>query len=151
MAQHLFGSENFVAFYLSAGVISSFVSLLIKSRTGSMIPSLGASGAIIGLMAFIGFAMPELQVGIPFLPMRFDIKDAIWWVRFHGSSIISRSSAICADICYWQMNWHLLLANELTFIIGKCTYICYWQIRLHLSLLNVLTFIIDKCAYICYW
>jgi len=65
---HLFGTEQFLALYLSSGVISSFASYFYKVmvvRSGS---SLGASGAILGILASCCVARPDLQLMIVFLP-----------------------------------------------------------------------------------
>ncbi|XP_054168606.1 presenilins-associated rhomboid-like protein, mitochondrial [Oppia nitens] len=64
----LFGVEQFVALYLSSGVISSYGSYMTKvllKRSGS---SLGASGAILGILASCCIARPDLELVIIFLP-----------------------------------------------------------------------------------
>ncbi|XP_036139361.1 presenilins-associated rhomboid-like protein, mitochondrial [Monomorium pharaonis] len=63
------GKEQFVALYLSSGVISSFVSNVYK--TVFRIPgySLGASGAILGIIGFVCTQYPDIRLSIIFLPM----------------------------------------------------------------------------------
>ncbi|XP_025065579.1 presenilins-associated rhomboid-like protein, mitochondrial isoform X2 [Alligator sinensis] len=63
------GQEQFMAVYLSAGVFSSFVSYVSKMVTGRFDPSLGASGAIMTVLAAVCTKMPEVQLAIVFLPM----------------------------------------------------------------------------------
>ncbi|XP_039617857.1 presenilins-associated rhomboid-like protein, mitochondrial [Polypterus senegalus] len=65
----LLGQEQFMAVYLSAGVISTFVSYLCKTATGRFGPSLGASGAIMTILAAVCTKMPEAKLAIIFLPM----------------------------------------------------------------------------------
>ncbi|XP_056276989.1 presenilins-associated rhomboid-like protein, mitochondrial isoform X2 [Pseudoliparis swirei] len=65
----LLGKEQFLAFYLSAGVISTMVSYMCKAATGRLHPSLGASGAIMAVLAAVCTKMPEAKMGIIFLPM----------------------------------------------------------------------------------
>ncbi|XP_042651501.1 presenilins-associated rhomboid-like protein, mitochondrial [Tyto alba] len=65
----LLGCEQFVAVYLSAGVISTFVSYVAKMATGRFEPSLGASGAIMTVLAAVCTKMPEAKLAIIFLPM----------------------------------------------------------------------------------
>ncbi|KAJ8397246.1 hypothetical protein AAFF_G00440800 [Aldrovandia affinis] len=65
----LLGPEQFIAVYLSAGVISTFVSYLAKTATGRLGPSLGASGAIMAVLAAVCTKMPEAKLAIIFLPM----------------------------------------------------------------------------------
>ncbi|KAK7156011.1 hypothetical protein R3I94_006166 [Phoxinus phoxinus] len=66
---NMMGKEQFVAVYLSAGVISSFVSYLGKTGMGRFGPSLGASGAIMTVLAAVCTKMPEAKMAIIFLPM----------------------------------------------------------------------------------
>ncbi|XP_033618592.1 presenilins-associated rhomboid-like protein, mitochondrial [Fukomys damarensis] len=49
----ILGQEQFLAVYLSAGVISNFVSYVCKVATGRYGPSLGASGAIMTVLAAV--------------------------------------------------------------------------------------------------
>lgn len=68
-AVSMLGREQFVAVYLSAGVISCFVSYACKMATGRFGPSLGASGAIMAVLAAVCTKMPEAKLSIIFLPM----------------------------------------------------------------------------------
>ncbi|KAJ8357846.1 hypothetical protein SKAU_G00206400 [Synaphobranchus kaupii] len=65
----LLGPEQFMAVYMSAGVISTLVSYVSKTATGRLGPSLGASGAIMAVLAAVCTKMPEAKLGIIFLPM----------------------------------------------------------------------------------
>uniref|UniRef100_F7CUM8 Presenilin-associated rhomboid-like protein, mitochondrial n=1 Tax=Callithrix jacchus TaxID=9483 RepID=F7CUM8_CALJA len=66
---NLLGQEQFMAMYLSAGVISNFVSYVCKVATGRYGPSLGASGAIMTVLAAVCTKMPEGRLAIIFLPI----------------------------------------------------------------------------------
>ncbi|XP_030630358.1 presenilin-associated rhomboid-like protein A, mitochondrial [Chanos chanos] len=65
----MLGREQFLAVYLSAGVFSTFVSYVCKTATGRLGPSLGASGAIMAVLAAVCTKMPEAKLGIILLPM----------------------------------------------------------------------------------
>ncbi|XP_033005837.1 presenilins-associated rhomboid-like protein, mitochondrial [Lacerta agilis] len=65
----LLGREQFMAAYLSAGVFSTFVSYFCKTVTGRFGSSLGASGAIMMVLAAVCTKMPEARLAIIFLPM----------------------------------------------------------------------------------
>uniref|UniRef100_A0A8P4GQ80 rhomboid protease n=1 Tax=Dicentrarchus labrax TaxID=13489 RepID=A0A8P4GQ80_DICLA len=65
----LLGKEQFLAVYLSAGVISTMVSYTCKTVTGRLHPSLGASGAVMAVLAAVCTKVPEAKLGILFLPM----------------------------------------------------------------------------------
>ncbi|KAL7401417.1 hypothetical protein ABVT39_027856 [Epinephelus coioides] len=68
-AVSMLGREQFMAVYLSAGVISTFASYVCKTATGRFGPSLGASGAIMAVLAAVCTKMPEAKLSIIFLPM----------------------------------------------------------------------------------
>lgn len=65
---HLFGKENFMALYFSSGVVSTFASYAYKVATHSLAPSLGASGAILGILASACIERPDIKLMIIFLP-----------------------------------------------------------------------------------
>uniref|UniRef100_A0A3B3VT81 rhomboid protease n=1 Tax=Poecilia latipinna TaxID=48699 RepID=A0A3B3VT81_9TELE len=65
----LLGKEQFLAVYLSAGVISTMVSYVCKTASGRFYPSLGASGAVMAVLAAVCMKVPEAKLGIIFLPM----------------------------------------------------------------------------------
>lgn len=62
------GREHFLAFYLSAGSASSLASHLYKCLRLNYTPSLGASGAIFGVVGAAAH-YPHLQVSFIFLPI----------------------------------------------------------------------------------
>ncbi|MGH0144123.1 UNVERIFIED_CONTAM: hypothetical protein FKN15_069160 [Acipenser sinensis] len=68
-AVSLLGREQFMAVYLSAGVISTFASYICKTASGRLGPSLGASGAIMTILAAVCMKMPEAKLAVIFLPM----------------------------------------------------------------------------------
>ncbi|KAL9912458.1 presenilins-associated rhomboid-like protein, mitochondrial [Glossina fuscipes] len=63
------GKEQFLGLYLSAGVVASFASILYKSVTAQAGLSLGASGAIMAILAYVCAQYPDTQLSILFLPM----------------------------------------------------------------------------------
>ncbi|KAM6990054.1 presenilin-associated rhomboid-like protein A, mitochondrial [Tautogolabrus adspersus] len=65
----LLGKEQFLAVYMSAGVISTMISYMCKTATGRLYPSLGASGAVMAVLAAVCAKVPEAKLGIIFLPM----------------------------------------------------------------------------------
>ncbi|CAH1781320.1 unnamed protein product, partial [Owenia fusiformis] len=75
------GKEQFLAVYLSAGVISSFTSYAYKVARMSTIPSLGASGAVIALIGMTCIQYPKAQLSIAFIgdiiPHSFSAQSAM--------------------------------------------------------------------------
>lgn len=73
----LMGYDQFIPFYLSAGVFSSLFSKLgntVMGRTGG---SLGASGAIVAMVYLFSRFDPNQKVSLMFLPFQFKIKNAV--------------------------------------------------------------------------
>ncbi|OQV25937.1 Presenilins-associated rhomboid-like protein, mitochondrial [Hypsibius exemplaris] len=68
-AIHMFGKEQFLFFYMSAGMFAGILSLMNKLARGVHQPSLGASGAIIGALGAVCTAFPDSKLSIIFLPM----------------------------------------------------------------------------------
>ncbi|XP_056467931.1 presenilins-associated rhomboid-like protein, mitochondrial [Gadus chalcogrammus] len=68
-AVSMLGPEQFLAVYLSAGVVSTMASYVAKTASGRFGPSLGASGAIMTVLAAVCTKMPEAKLAIIFLPM----------------------------------------------------------------------------------
>jgi rhomboid-like protein len=62
------GREQFLAFYISSGMSSSLTSHMYKSFRRNNTPSLGASGAIFGVVGGCAH-FPELKVSLIFLPV----------------------------------------------------------------------------------
>lgn len=62
------GREQFTAMYLSAGVFSNLTSYLYKILVNCTKPSVGASGAIAGVLGYIASRFPEAKFHIVFVP-----------------------------------------------------------------------------------
>jgi len=67
-AAQILGKEQLVAMYLTSGTVASLGSHLHKIFIRSTTPSLGASGAIMGILGLVCTRMPDIQLGIIFLP-----------------------------------------------------------------------------------
>lgn len=65
------GKEQFVAMYLSLGINANVVSHILRAalrHKRPIVPTLGASGGIYGLLAGAAFLYPDSSVFIPFVP-----------------------------------------------------------------------------------
>lgn len=113
-AVSILGREQFMAVYLSAGVISSFFSHVAKITTGRFGPSLGASGAIMTVLAAVCTKMPEAKLSIIFLPMfTFTAGNAL-------KAIVAMDSA--GLILGWQFFDHAAHLGGALFGIWYVTY-----------------------------
>lgn len=75
MVEERMGSAHFLAFYLSCGTVSSLASLMYKARMGITIPSVGASGAVCGVIGASAHC-PGVHVSPIFLPLSMPIEHA---------------------------------------------------------------------------
>ncbi|KAG5679673.1 hypothetical protein PVAND_009227 [Polypedilum vanderplanki] len=89
------GFEQFVALYLSAGVFSSFTSYAFKAVTKMPGFSLGASGAIMAVLAYVCAQYPDTKLQIMFIP---------GWQFSAGSAI---QCLICFDVAGLIFRWRL--------------------------------------------
>lgn len=72
------GREQFVGLYLTAGVVASLSSFVFKFITHAPGYSLGASGAIMCVIAYICSSFPETKLSILFLPqIHFSAQNAL--------------------------------------------------------------------------
>uniref|UniRef100_UPI00358E16E6 presenilin-associated rhomboid-like protein, mitochondrial isoform X1 n=1 Tax=Myxine glutinosa TaxID=7769 RepID=UPI00358E16E6 len=66
--ESLLGSEHYLAFLLSAGLVSSLASYAAKVAKATAGPSLGASGAIMALVGLVCWQYPDSRLALIFLP-----------------------------------------------------------------------------------
>lgn len=64
------GASNFLTLYLNSAVFSSFFSLAVPTmmRTSLAVASLGASGALFGLLGAFSYLIPKAAVSLFFIP-----------------------------------------------------------------------------------
>lgn len=68
-ATALLGPEQLIGLFISAGAFSSLTSIAHRLLTGRKIPSLGASGALLGVIAYICVARPQSELLLFFIPI----------------------------------------------------------------------------------
>ncbi|XP_065840647.1 presenilin-associated rhomboid-like protein, mitochondrial [Oscarella lobularis] len=66
--QNWMSPEEYLATYVTGGVFSSCFSVMLRAARAVATPSLGASGAILNLLAMTCIAMPDARLAIVFLP-----------------------------------------------------------------------------------
>ncbi|CAG0901380.1 unnamed protein product [Darwinula stevensoni] len=137
-AVYLMGKEQFVGFYVSAGVTSSFVSYLHKAAFGIPGISLGAvrtressvelgtcspcevvrfcvqSGAILGVLGYVCTMRPDILLGIAFVPN----------VTFSAGSAVKAMLAFdtCGVVMRWKFFDHAAHLGGMLFGVGYAAY-----------------------------
>lgn len=75
------GPEQFWSFYITAAVVSSFVSLMDKAVMRSGIRALGASGAILAVLTYTCMQIPDARLSLIFVPgFEFSAKSAVYGI-----------------------------------------------------------------------
>lgn len=64
----MLGREQFLAFFVSGGLVSAYFSHISKLITRSYVPSLGASGCILAVLGAVCVTNPDARLSILFLP-----------------------------------------------------------------------------------
>uniref|UniRef100_A0A4W6BI98 rhomboid protease n=1 Tax=Lates calcarifer TaxID=8187 RepID=A0A4W6BI98_LATCA len=116
-AVSMLGREQFLAVYLSAGVISTFVSYVSKMVTGRFGPSLGASGAIMTILAAVCTKMPDAKTGHhlpPYVHLHRAEGHHRQWIRpvwFWAGRFSTHSAAHLGGAMFGI--WYVLFGHEL--------------------------------------
>ncbi|CAO3587329.1 unnamed protein product [Absidia cylindrospora] len=123
------GREQFLALYLSMGVganMASHTMSLALRRLRPLLPSLGASGAIYGLLSGIAYMKPEASISLIFLPfypiklgyalpalMGFDVAGMLLrWKMFDHYAHLAGASIGLGYMAYGQQHlWQPLVKN----------------------------------------
>jgi membrane associated rhomboid family serine protease len=71
MLETVMGPIRFLISYLTIGLVSTAIVVFLDPDPN---PVLGASGALFGMMVLYAWYFPKTEVGLMFLPMRFNIR-----------------------------------------------------------------------------
>lgn len=77
--EQIWGSRRFVRFYLTCGAGAGFIILAWHALTSNPLPTLGASGAVFGILTAFSLMWPDRTIMLLFPPI--PIK-AIWFIPF---------------------------------------------------------------------
>ncbi|XP_061694591.1 presenilin-associated rhomboid-like protein A, mitochondrial isoform X2 [Syngnathoides biaculeatus] len=95
-AVSILGREQFLAVYASAGVISTMFSYVFKSASGRIFPSLGASGAIMAVVAGVCVKVPDAELAVLFLP------------TFTFTAATALKTLVAVDMAGLLMGWRMI-------------------------------------------
>jgi membrane associated rhomboid family serine protease len=79
--ERAWGSQRFVTFYVACLLGAALTQLVVQGITGEMWPTVGASGAVFGLLLAFGVMYPEQRVFLIFLPVPIKAK---WFVLIYA-------------------------------------------------------------------
>jgi hypothetical protein len=72
--ENIIGSRRFIAIYFASGLLASIGSVFFYNST------LGASGAIFGVLGCLALLRPRMTVGVYFVPMPMVVAAGVWAV-----------------------------------------------------------------------
>ncbi len=78
----IWGPKKFLLYYMLTGIGAGLTQLLVTYLTGSIAPTVGASGAVFGVLVAFGMLFPDSKLFI--IPFPFPIK-AKWFVIGYGA------------------------------------------------------------------
>ena len=81
--QKLWGSRKFTEYYLICVVGAGLVQLLVQYISGDVYPTIGASGAVFGLLLAYGVTWPNNKLFLIFFPVPIKAK---WFVLIYGAA-----------------------------------------------------------------
>ncbi|MEO8134535.1 MAG: rhomboid family intramembrane serine protease [Betaproteobacteria bacterium] len=78
--ERVWGTRRFLIFYMVCAIAAAIAQLIVTSLTGSVYPTVGASGALFGLLLAFAMLFPDRVVVplFPPIPMRAPIFVAIY-------------------------------------------------------------------------
>jgi membrane associated rhomboid family serine protease len=102
-----FGHAGYLAFYLGAGVVAGLVQY--ATNPASSLPTVGASGAIAGVLGAYAVAFPRarvitlvpLFVFIQIMPLPALLVLGLWFVIQFFSGTLALASAMSGGIAFW--------------------------------------------------
>lgn len=72
--EQYWGPKRFLIYYMVCGLGSGLIQLLVCYLTGSFSPTIGASGAVFGILLAFGMLFPNIPLYIMFVPVPIKAK-----------------------------------------------------------------------------
>ena len=79
--ERIWGSRKFIEYYLICVLGAGLIQLLVQYISGSVYPTIGASGAVFGLLLAYGVMWPNNKLILIFFPVPIKAK---WFVLIYG-------------------------------------------------------------------
>jgi membrane associated rhomboid family serine protease len=120
--ESMYGSREFTLFYLAAAVISGLANVLINVYTGSTIPAVGASGAVMAVLMLFTIHYPRYTIHVFWvipIEMRwlvvlyvlFDLHPVLLALAgdqgFSGIAHAAHLGGLAFGFLYWRFNLNL--------------------------------------------
>ncbi len=100
MLEPQFGTRPFVRLYVASGLVGSLSPILRHAFYGEVIPTIGASGAIFGVMVALALLMPNVMIlFFMLIPMKIKYAVAIF-VGIELLEVLGREGAGTDSFCH---------------------------------------------------
>jgi membrane associated rhomboid family serine protease len=83
VVEQVWGSKRFTLYYFTCLVGAAITQLVVLQLEGVIVPTIGASGAVFGLLLAYGVMFPNNRVMMIFLPVPIKAK---WFVLIYGAA-----------------------------------------------------------------
>ncbi len=80
--ERVWGSQRFLLYYVVCLLGAALTQLLVQQLNGGMYPTIGASGAVFGLLLAFGVMFPNNRIFLIFLPVPIKAK---WFVLIYAA------------------------------------------------------------------
>ncbi len=81
--ERLWGSRKFAQYYVTCVIGAGLIQLLVQYISGNVYPTIGASGAVFGLLLAYGVTWPNAKLFLIFFPVPIKAK---WFVLIYGGA-----------------------------------------------------------------
>ncbi len=92
------GSKRFLTYYLLTGIGAGVLNLLVMSLTGDYGSTIGASGAVYGILLAFGVLHPNVPLYLFFIPVPIKAK---WFVIGYGALELLQGVAVNDNVAHF--------------------------------------------------
>jgi len=118
----MYGTREFLLFYFTAAIASSLAYIGLDLYTGDMIPAIGASGAVMGVVMLYAIHYPRHTIRVYFfipveirwvvlLYVLYDLHPVLLALsgnkQHTGIAHAAHLGGLAFGFLYWKMNWRL--------------------------------------------
>jgi rhomboid family protein len=101
MLEGIIGARRFLVFYLAAAVLGGALHLIVEFATGSMMPAIGASGAVLGVVVAAATLRPHAKVFVFFIPVSMMVLAGVIVAIDVLSAVNNLSHQTSDGVAHW--------------------------------------------------
>jgi len=114
--ERVWGTRKFLFYYFATGIGAGMIHIVVQMLTGDFAPTVGASGAIFGLLLGYARLYPDTVMGLIFPPVRMKAK---WFVLIYAAiELLLGVSGAQSGVAHFAHLGGLLVGLAI---------MCYWK------------------------